>query len=184
MNRTGWLIFSVLLSCTPSIPAKTVDICFSPRGYCDQVLASWIHISRKNLDAAIYGLTDEDIAAALIDAHNRGVRVRVVHDRTQAGGRRDVSDLLIQAGIPVHIQRGSEGGILHDKFLIIDSTYVITGSFNWTNNATAKNDENFVILDDVGPTFQKEFDRLWSLGPHEPSAKSRKSSRKRTDRPR
>jgi phosphatidylserine/phosphatidylglycerophosphate/cardiolipin synthase-like enzyme len=145
--------------------AKTIDTCFSPRGLCDQVLVSWINVSEKTLDAAIYGLTDVTIAQALIEAHARGVTVRVVHDKTQAAGRRDVSELLIEAGIPVHIQRGSRGGILHDKFLIIDGKYVVTGSFNWTNNAVMKNDENFVVLDDQAANFQPEFERLWSINP-------------------
>lgn len=143
--------------------ARTVDTCFSPQGHCDQVLISWINVSLTTLDAAIYGLTDEPIAQALIKAHKRGVKVRVVHDKVQAAGRRDVSEMLIQAEIPVHIQRGSKGGILHHKFMIIDSQFVVTGSFNWTDNATAKNDENFVVLDDKAARFQKEFDRLWAL---------------------
>jgi len=46
-------------------PRQTIDTCFSPRGYCDQVLISWIHVSRTSLDAAIYGLTDKAIAEAL-----------------------------------------------------------------------------------------------------------------------
>src|SRR6267142_170133 len=84
-----------------------------------------------------------------------------VHAKTLAAGQKDVTEILTQAGIPVHIQRGSKGGILHDKFLVIDSSYVITGSFNWTNNASSKNDENFVVLDDQAVKFQEEFDRLW-----------------------
>ncbi len=125
-------------------------------------MVSWIDAAEKTLDGAIYGLTDEAIAQALIRAHTRGVRVRLVHDKTQAAGRHDVTEELLKAGIPVHIQRGSEGGILHDKFLIIDGEYVLTGSFNWTANATQKNDENFVVLDDQAPKFQAEFKRLWS----------------------
>ena len=71
--------------------------------------------------------------------------MRFVHDKTQAAGRKDVTQLLQEAGIRVHVQRGTKGGILHDKFLIIDGKYVLTGSFNWTGNATQKNDENFVV---------------------------------------
>src|SRR5262245_53084580 len=112
MKRVFTLVLLLSLPCA----AKTLDLCFSPKWYCDQVLVSWIKSARVSLDAAIYGLTDDAIANALIDAHNRGVRVRVVHDKTQAAGKRDVSDDLMNAGIPVHIQRGSEGGILHDKF--------------------------------------------------------------------
>ncbi|OGR93609.1 MAG: hypothetical protein A2992_09555 [Elusimicrobia bacterium RIFCSPLOWO2_01_FULL_59_12] len=157
-----FLLSAVLGLAAAFTQARTLDTCFSPLGHCDQVLISWINISRKNLDAAIYGLTDESIARALIRARQRGVRVRVVHDKVQAAGARDVSDLLTAAGIPVHIQRGSRGGIMHNKFLVIDSQFVVTGSFNWTQNASARSDENFVVLNDQAPRFQKEFERLWA----------------------
>ena len=77
-------------------------------------------------------------------------------------GRRDVTEELTSSGVSAHVQRGSGGGILHDKFLIIDKKYVITGSFNWTTNAAKRNDENFVVLDDDAARFQAEFDRLWN----------------------
>jgi len=160
MPKLRILVTSILLA--PSLAAKTLDTCFSPLGHCDQVMASWINAALNTLDGAVYGLTDQTIAQALIKAKKRGVVVRLVHDRTQAAGKKDVTEALTQAGIPVHIQRGSEGGILHDKFLVIDGKYVLTGSFNWTTNATAKNDENFVVLDDQGPKFEAEFERLWS----------------------
>ena len=81
-----FLLSAVLGLAAAFTQARTLDTCFSPLGHCDQVLISWINISRKNLDAAIYGLTDESIARALIRARQRGVRVRVVHDKVQAAG--------------------------------------------------------------------------------------------------
>ncbi len=160
--RPYFLATALVLFLLTGAPAKTIDTCFSPAGHCDQVLISWMNVSLRTLDAAIYGLTDEDIARALVRAHKRGVKVRVVHDKVQAAGRHDVSDMLIQAGIPVKIQRGSKGGILHHKFMVIDKQFVITGSFNWTTGASTKNDENFVVLDDKAPRFHKEFERLWA----------------------
>jgi phosphatidylserine/phosphatidylglycerophosphate/cardiolipin synthase-like enzyme len=156
-----YLLFLTVFLAGP-LSAKTLDTCFSPKGHCDQVLVSWIDASIQTLDGAIYGLTDENIAQAFIRAKQRGVQVRLVHDESQAAGENDVTQQLLDAGIPIHIQRGSEGGILHDKFLVIDGKYVLTGSFNWTHNAKARNDENFVVLDDQAPNFQTEFDRLWS----------------------
>lgn len=155
--RAGMLIFlqSILL-------AKTVDTCFSPLGHCDQVLTSWIDSSEKKLDGAIYGLTDPDIAAALVRAKKRGVHVRVIQDRSQSKGRGNALSPIRNAGIDIRIQNGSGGGIQHNKFLVIDEKYVVTGSFNWTVNATDRNDENFVVLDDEGPKFENEFERLWS----------------------
>src|SRR5437870_10842277 len=80
---------------------KTLSTCFSPLGHCDQVMVTWINAAQKTLDGAIYGVTDEKIAQAFISAHKRGVRVRLVHDRTQAAGRKDLTALFTQAKIPV-----------------------------------------------------------------------------------
>jgi phosphatidylserine/phosphatidylglycerophosphate/cardiolipin synthase-like enzyme len=153
----GLLPFILVLA-----PAKTLDTCFSPLGHCDQVLTSWINSSEKTLDAAIYGLTDSDIAAAFVRAKARGVKVRLIEDRSQSMGKRNALPPIRNAGIAVRVQKGSGGGILHNKFLIIDNKYVVTGSFNWTVNAAEKNDENFVVLDDEASKFEPEFERLWS----------------------
>lgn len=155
-------VTALALCCATLAPAKTVDTCFSPLGHCDQVLVSWINAAEHELDGAIYGLTDDDIANAFIRAKQRGVAIRLIQDQSQSKGRRAVYGLLRGAGIPVRIQRGSGGGIQHNKFLIIDDKYVVTGSFNWTFNASNKNDENFVVLDDEAPRFEPEFERLWS----------------------
>src|SRR4051812_27349847 len=126
MKSIACFMLTLAALCGQGLQAKTLDTCFSPAGHCDQVLVSWIDAATQSLDGAIYGLTDESIARALIRAHQRGVAVRLVHDESQAAGYNDVTQQLIDAGVPVHIQRGSEGGILHDKFLIIDARYVIT----------------------------------------------------------
>jgi len=155
------LHFLSTLLLASTLHAKTVDVCFSPLGHCDQVFVSWVDSSRKTLDGAIYGLTDPKIAAAFIRAHQRGVKVRLLLDRSQSKGKQSVYRHLQQAGVPLQIRRGTKGGLQHNKFLIMDGTYVLTGSFNWTRSASRRNDENFVILDDQTPRFQKEFERLW-----------------------
>jgi phosphatidylserine/phosphatidylglycerophosphate/cardiolipin synthase-like enzyme len=168
------IVFAVLMFCGMA-GAKTLDTCFSPLGHCDQVMVSWINSAEKRLDGAIYGLTDPSIAAALIRAKERGVEIRLIQDRSQSKDRRNVLKPIMTAGIPVRIQKGSGGGIQHNKFMIIDGHYVITGSFNWTISASRRNDENFVVLDDEAPKFQAEFDRLWDV-----SRLPRKPRRRRT----
>jgi hypothetical protein len=51
---------------------------------------------------------------------------------------------------------------MHHKFCIIDDKILITGSYNWTNNASKNNDENIVIIDDVPVCFEfgKKFNAL------------------------
>lgn len=48
----------------------------------------------------------------------------------------------------------SEGGIMHNKFCIVDEVTVINGSFNWTQQAS-RNEENITLIRDEG--IAKEF---------------------------
>ena len=62
------------------------------------------------------------------------------------------------------IQKAKRGGIMHDKFCVIDNQIVITGSYNWSNNAEFKNDENVTIENDPDQAtrYSEEFRRLTS----------------------
>lgn len=45
--------------------------------------------------------------------------------------------------------RSQRGGIMHDKFCIIDNQVVITGSYNWSDNAEFRNEENIAVLENA-----------------------------------
>lgn len=103
----------------------------------------------------------DGIASALIRAHLRGVKIRILVDRLQAGNRYADDERLEKAGIP--LLRDSRSGSMHWKTIIGDAMAVGTGSFNWTKSADLYNAENFVIirLKYVIQTFQREFHDLW-----------------------
>lgn len=52
---------------------------------------------------------------------------------------------------------------MHNKFAIIDSVVLVTGSFNWTSQAVSGNQENLIVIEN--PLFikeyQEEYDKLW-----------------------
>lgn len=56
-------------------------------------------------------------------------------------------------------------GILHHKVFIIDEQVVITGSFNFSNNAVDSNDENVVIIRDanIAALYLEELSRIQSI---------------------
>jgi len=68
---------------------------------------------------------------------------------------------LVEKGIEVRIS--SNNYIMHNKFAVIDSKIVITGSYNWTASASTRNDENLLVIDDkeVILRFHKQFENLW-----------------------
>ena len=52
---------------------------------------------------------------------------------------------------------------LHHKVIIIDDDTVVTGSFNYSNSAAQKNDENIVIIRDqvIASLYLEEWRRVW-----------------------
>lgn len=88
--------------------------------------------------------TDEEMRDVLLAKHQAGVDVRVItyHDGVNKKHGVDFHD------IPHIERRGENGGIMHRKYCIIDNHVTIAGSFNWTDNATERNDENIEIIQD------------------------------------
>lgn len=52
---------------------------------------------------------------------------------------------------------------MHDKFMVVDSTFVLTGSFNWTFQAGSNNQENVLVVDHPYyiEKYETEFNHLW-----------------------
>jgi phosphatidylserine/phosphatidylglycerophosphate/cardiolipin synthase-like enzyme len=147
---------------------KGSDVYFSPGAdgkRAVDVVLGFIGHTERTLDVAIYSLTHDGIAAALIEAHKRGVRVRVLIDKSQAGSKYADDELLEEAGIEV--RRDHETGIMHHKLAIADSAGASgaagLGSFNWTKSAATRNRETWAVLRDphVVAACQEEFERAW-----------------------
>ena len=140
---------------------KFVSTYFSPQRGVDDTLIGFIDRCHKSLDVAIYSITHDKIVDSLLQAHSRGVKVRILIDKVQSSSRYADDEKLEAAGII--LRRDKKTGSMHNKFVIGDLRAVGTGSFNWTANATKRNAENFVIIRllYVVKQFQKEFEHLW-----------------------
>lgn len=129
----------------------------------DKVLTALYLSSTSSLDVAIYSLTYPSIVKGIVDAHKRGVRVRVISDKTQASGKSQTVaiDSLLLVGIPVKVNTHS--GLMHLKMSIIDKSVATTGSYNYSAGATDSNDEMLVVISE--PSFvlrcSSEFEKLW-----------------------
>jgi len=86
----------------------------------------------------------------------------VVMDYKQSEGRSSEKDFLISKGFNVKIAQQTGRGIMHNKFAIFDDKEVVTGSYNWTENAEKYNYENALFISDpeVVNKYIKEFERL------------------------
>lgn len=159
-------VVAVLLSMLLPIYALATEVYFSPQGGTQKRIVELINGAKKSVDVAMYGFTSPEIAKALVKAKKRSVQVRILLDRTQAGGRESQSGYLRKRGLAVRFDHQS--GIMHNKVGLIDSTVLITGSYNWTMSAEYSNQENCLILttkDDpnIIQQYQQRFEYIWQL---------------------
>ena len=121
-----------------------VHVYFSPHGECTEAIVDAIDQARNEILVQAYSFTSVPIAKALVEAHNRGVRVTIILDRSQRRTRYSSADFTAHAGIATYID--SVHAIAHNKVMIIDAMTVITGSFNFTKAAEEKNAENLLVI--------------------------------------
>lgn len=139
------------------------EICFSPDEQCDQKLINFMRTAKKSLDIAIFDLTLDGIVDQIKKMDKR-VTVRIVCDKRQAGGKSSqIKDL---AALGLQVKYGVQRGIMHNKFTIVDSKMVETGSYNYSQNATDNNHENQIYLSNqkVVTRYSEEFERMWADG--------------------
>lgn len=149
-----WLIYALALlplpGLTTEVPATgTVEVLFTPWDDAEGALLREIDHARKSLHVQAYLVTSRNIARAITMAHERGVRVALLADREMMV-RNDNSLVpqLHEAGIAVRLE--TRYAAAHNKILLIDAEggnpVVITGSYNFSFSAQARNAENLLIL--------------------------------------
>ena len=125
---------------------RNIKAYFTPGGSPTAAIIKALDNAKKSVHVQAYSFTSAPIAEALKRAHDRGVTVRVILDKSQKHERHTSATFLIRAGIPVWIDR--KHAIAHNKVMIVDSAIVITGSFNFTRSAEERNAENLVVITD------------------------------------
>ncbi len=137
---------------------------FSPEGGVEDLLVDALGRARGSIDMAIFSLYSQRVADALIAAKNRGVAVRVVSDVSQS--RRSAPVLsLVNAGVPLRLSAGRGGtGVLHHKFVVVDGAFLMTGSYNFSQNAELYNFENDLFTTAPGEAFAytAELSSVWA----------------------
>jgi len=125
-----------------------------------------IEAATQSIDFCFFSLTLDEVADALIAAHDRGVTVRVIHEYDN--GDSAIQSLAL-AGIEVR-NDGENESYMHNKFAVFDAgnddetnDYVWTGSWNATLSGTTLNAENVVVVQDaaLAAAYRLEFEEMW-----------------------
>lgn len=116
--------------------------------------------AEAQIDVCVAWFTNTQLRDKLLEKSKEGVEVRVIIYKDGVNHTKGV-DL---SGLNHKEFRGERGGILHDKFCVIDNVHTINGSYNWTLNAEHKNDEDATFhFEDykLASSYTKRFNQMW-----------------------
>jgi len=135
----------------------------------ENLMISRIDSAQYSIDIAIYDFEYyNSIATAIINAKNRGVKIRFVNCSTP---NTPLIDTLIAHGIPVIKRNYDTTHAMHNKFIIFDYRYntntnikfLWTGSTN-VDHAQFNQDRNNVIViqdESLCALYTREFEEMW-----------------------
>ena len=143
-------------------------------------LIEYIQMAEETAEFAFYnisGTVGGTVTNEIIDAHNRGVDVRVIVSG-HTGTTNHLVTVLTNAGVKAIQSIGDEQ--MHNKFAIFDAhhgdpsrAWLITSSWNTTNSGTYDQYQNMVAIQDVAlaRAYWYEFNQMWGAesGPFTPS---------------
>jgi phosphatidylserine/phosphatidylglycerophosphate/cardiolipin synthase-like enzyme len=137
-------------------------VAFSPNGGGTELIVQTISAAQVSIRVAAYSFTSEPIAKALVEAHKKGVDVKVVLDKSQRTAKYTSATFLANMGVPTRIN--DKYAIMHNKYMVIDGKDVQQGSFNYSKAAEKKNAENVLVIKDTQELAKKYLDnwnKLW-----------------------
>lgn len=147
-------------------------------------LLTWIATAESTIDVCIYNINEVPIVAALEQAWQKGVRVRLI---AAAATSNTALDPL--PSFPVIF--GNTAGLMHNKFVIIDAgipkqSCLWTGSMNFTTPQIYDHYNNMVMLRDptIAKAYTWEFNEMWGSQDEFPDeTQSRFGSKKKDNTP-
>jgi len=140
---------------------KKIQNYFCPEDNCAYYVAEEIKKAKNNVYFMTFSFTNSKIATAIILKHYQGLDIKGVFEARQVS-KYSKYNLLEYQGIDV--KKDNNKANMHHKVFIIDNKTVITGSFNPTEGADTRNDENILIMHDkrIANLFIQEFERIYN----------------------
>jgi phosphatidylserine/phosphatidylglycerophosphate/cardiolipin synthase-like enzyme len=139
----------------------------------DNYVVPLIDGAKSTIDVASFDFNLPSVTNALVNAKNRGVKVRVVVDEVNGNQELDAIKsagvdafdalkALQDAKIPV-TDGGRSNGLMHDKIIIVDGTTLLMGSWNMSYNDTFRNNNNLLEITnpDLIANYQAKLNELF-----------------------
>ena len=145
-----------------TINGVPVQVLFGSEDKAMPDLVDLVDGAQQSVRFMAFSFTRDDLGDAMLSRAEAGLNVQGIFEAR--GSETEFSELprFFCAGLAVR-QDGNPRA-MHHKVIIIDGQKVVTGSFNFSNNAEENNDENLVIIADpnLAAHYLQEFERRWA----------------------
>jgi len=137
---------------------------FASEGNVAAKVADEIKNAKKSVHFMAFSFTEDGIGQAVIEKFNEGLEVKGVFENVGSGSQYSEYPKMREKGMDVKVDGNKY--VMHHKVFIIDGEKVITGSYNFSNSAESKNDENIIMLEnsEIAETYEQEFKRIYAQG--------------------
>jgi phosphatidylserine/phosphatidylglycerophosphate/cardiolipin synthase-like enzyme len=145
-----------------TIDGTQVDTFFSPDDHVLNSLVPLLNSAQESLYFLAFSFTSNDLGELVRAKAQEGLEIRGVMDDEQIRSNQGTEfDPFRQAGLEILID-GIDGQ-MHHKVFIIDEKIVVLGSYNFSQAAEERNDENLLIVynEEIAQEFMKEFGRVF-----------------------
>lgn len=143
------------------IGQSNINAYFSPDNDVEDIIVKRIQKAKKSIYFMAFSFTSDPIGEAMIERFKNGVSVQGLFEKNGSNTKESEYKKFQVEGISVKTDRNPRN--MHHKVIIIDEKIVITGSYNYSKNASKHNDENILLIEDeeVAKKYLAEFRRLY-----------------------
>ncbi len=148
---------------TPTVPQNNnyPKACFSPNN-CISFYLQEIENAKQSVKCMFFSFTYNELGKALVEKQKEKVNVEIIMEKSQ-NSQYSEYDFLLDNNVNVIWDKNPT--FMHNKFCVIDSNTVITGSMNPSNNGNFNNNESIIILQDkeIAQKYENYFDKYFAL---------------------
>ena len=148
---------------TVEIDGTRVDIYFSPDDGVLNALGLLLMDAEESIYFLAFSFTSNELGAVVRQKNEAGLDVKGVMDEEQIASNTGTEfDPFRQKGVDVLID--GNPGQMHHKLFIVDEKIIAFGSYNFSQSAEERNDENLIIIynPEIAKQFVLEFERVRS----------------------
>jgi hypothetical protein len=157
----------------PEVQVREVDHRYRIAGWTQEVLDTdpvfdFLTSAQTSLDIAAPKIDRQAFVTALVAAATRigAGNVRVITEKAYYDDNafKPFYSQLEAAGIAVHTDLDGLPRVMHDRFIVVDGTWVVTGSYNWeAKEADYTFGDVITILNtDVAAAFENQFTQMFT----------------------